>query len=443
MKQLIVISLIALLISAVLPKPPAETQSELRLIWKAPIGLTTYRTQALSSAGSLFIGSNGLHLRDYALDLKSGVYKIDLKSGKVKTTFANERLGDMDVNGIVEVNNNLIFGNDNDELLCYEKSGKFLWRTPILGDVESSPIPVKIGGKSAVIVSTEAGHLAAFDVTSGRKIWSRVTIDNNKAYEEEISAFAKVDMYFYEEGHLLMNPIVAELDGDGTSDLIIVDYGGMQAYAGATGKPIWEKKFNEIGWPTTIRSQQYVAGTGRNLRLCIPMSHEVDGKYRTSLYYFDRTGKELDKLDWNTDGSTTLTHPNNMIVTTSALIFPGKSAAEYKEVPIVNSKAATWSGNRFSEGQCAADLIEYNNEACVLACFQSDSEHENKSVLVLIGTQTGIIHLCHVLPDFSEFTPIPGDANRDGNLDVLINCADQQLYCYDLKIKTNALLKSK
>lgn len=443
MKQLIVISLIALLISAVLPKPPAETKSELELIWKAPIGLATYRTIPVHSNGSLFIGSNGLHLRDYALDLKSGVYKIDLKSGKVLKTFADERLGDMDVNGIVSVNNTLIFGNDNDELLCYSKAGDLLWRVPILGDLEGSPIPITVQGSSAVAISTEAGQLAAFDVKSGRKLWSKFCKQGNQQFEEEINTYAKVNMYFYESSELLMSPVAADINGDATTDLILLTYTDMVAYSGATGNILWETKMNELGWPMTVRCEQFTSGSGSNFRLCIPMYTEKTDGSNKMLFYFDRKGQVVDKHILSEDFNAVLTHPQNIIMGTSSMIFPGKSSEDCKVVPIANAAASNRFGGRFTDGQCANNLIQYNNEACIMACFQNDSENDNKSVLVLIGTQTGMIHLCHVLPDFSEFTPIVGDANADGMLDVLINCTDEQLYCYNLNIQTNALLKSK
>ena len=38
------------------------------------------------------------------------------------------------------------------------------------------------------------------------------------------------------------------------------------------------------------------------------------------------------------------------------------------------------------------------------------------------------------LPMPSEFPPIIEDINKDGNLDLLINCYNGYLYCYDLKV---------
>jgi hypothetical protein len=39
------------------------------------------------------------------------------------------------------------------------------------------------------------------------------------------------------------------------------------------------------------------------------------------------------------------------------------------------------------------------------------------------------------LPKPSEFPPMIADINKDGYLDLLINCFDGYLYCYNLKVK--------
>jgi hypothetical protein len=37
----------------------------------------------------------------------------------------------------------------------------------------------------------------------------------------------------------------------------------------------------------------------------------------------------------------------------------------------------------------------------------------------------------------SEMAPILKDVNQDGYMDLLVNCSDGFLYCYNLKIKNN------
>ena len=43
------------------------------------------------------------------------------------------------------------------------------------------------------------------------------------------------------------------------------------------------------------------------------------------------------------------------------------------------------------------------------------------------------------LPETSEFKPLIKDFNQDGKLDLLVNCRDGKLYCFDLKIAANNL----
>ena len=83
---------------------------------------------------------------DYNLyDKGSGIYVLNRTNGKIETRFGAECIGDMDVTGILEYNQKLYYGNDNDEFFCSTLEGKTIWRNPTSGDIEHEPVQLRLG----------------------------------------------------------------------------------------------------------------------------------------------------------------------------------------------------------------------------------------------------------------------------------------------------------
>ena len=143
-----------LLISAAPLAPRQKVSGQLDLHWSTEIGLTTHRTAPAFTSDQIFIGSNGSHFQDPAIDKKNGLFVLDKKTGKKIRTHTNESFGDMDVNGVIRIGDKVIFGNDNDEVYCFNTAGEKIWRIPTSGDVEHKPTHVKIDGLDAVVFAT-------------------------------------------------------------------------------------------------------------------------------------------------------------------------------------------------------------------------------------------------------------------------------------------------
>ena len=155
MKNLKIISVGLLILFGLVSSQKTTTKTmsnTLKLNWSAEIGNLSYRSNMVLADNSLFIGSNGSHFMDFSvLDETNGVYKINPKNGTVVKRIANELFGDMDVNGIVEFENTIIFGNDNDELLCFDLNGNKKWRIPTSGDIEHVPTLIKNCEKNILV----------------------------------------------------------------------------------------------------------------------------------------------------------------------------------------------------------------------------------------------------------------------------------------------------
>jgi hypothetical protein len=160
---------------------------------------------------------------------------------------------------------------------------------------------------------------------------------------------------------------------------------------------------------------------------------------------FDRKGKVKKKvLNSKNLGSALLSQVPDHLITNRKII---KLAATGDKTKVI-SPDWTYKGEsntdyvRFREGQVARNTFNFNNEECALIVFQYDMLSESRqSAMVIIGLNTGTMHLRTPLPYFSEFTPLVKDINKDGNLDVLVGCGNRMLYCYDLKIPAKNLIK--
>ena len=445
MKRVILYFLVGVfLISADLSPSENRLATKLDLHWTAEIGLTTHRTKVAFLNGKLYIGSNGKHLRDYAIDSGNGVHVLNQKTGKKIRSFANESFGDMDVNGILKIKQNLIFGNDNDEVICVDSKGKQLWRVPTSGDVEHKPAHVRSKGQDLAVFATETGEIRALNAQTGASVWSYYH-PSFRGWKQGDNRFVfKVKMHFTAESFFFNEPALADLNLDGVNDLIYnCRWGNLMAFSGKTGKLLWnldKKKFK--GFRSTMgRERPVVTGKGNTLRIYALYSSTNGGM----TVLFDRKGKVKKKvLNSKYLGSPLLSQVPNHIITNRKIIKLG--ITDYKTKVI--SPDWTYKGEsntdyaRFREGQVAPQTFKFNNEECALIVFQYDMLSESRqAAMVIIGLNTGTMHMRTPLPSFSEFTPVVKDINKDGNLDVLVGCDNKKLYCFDLKIPAKNLIK--
>ena len=92
-----------------------------------------------------------------------------------------------------------------------------------------------------------------------------------------------------------------------------------------------------------------------------------------------------------------------------------------------------------SDPLIANRTFEYAGEACVIVLHQTDYNTDYKAAISIIGLKSRKrLKFLH-LPETSEFKPLIKDFNKDGKLDLLVNCRDGKLYCFDLKIAANNL----
>jgi len=219
--------------------PPIDKQFD--LLWSTQMGSASFKSNLIITNNNLIIGSNGSDFMDYYIsDKASGVYTIDRKDGSIINHFANESIGDMDVNGLLLHNNRLYFGNDNEEFLCTSLDGKIIFRNPTSGDIEHEPVLINNKATQQIIYATEMGEVKAINPITGKAIWSYYTPDFEGWKPGDNRGIFKVKSFFTNSSSFYTKPIVADLTNDGVSDLVYLTYNSkIYAINGASGKLLW------------------------------------------------------------------------------------------------------------------------------------------------------------------------------------------------------------
>ena len=444
MKKLLLFLLVIGIISAALPGKRGNFKTELSYHWKTKIGNTSYRTIPVISNGNIYIGSNGSHFRDYAIDEGNGVFVLNAANGNQKIHFANDQFGDMDVNGILNDGGKFYFGNDNEEFLCVDALGAVQWRIPASGDIEHRPVLFDVDGQKTVAFATETGQIVALDAATGKERWSYYHKNFEGWKPGDNRTVFKVKMHFTEANIFFNEPSVVDLNGDAVKDLVYnTNWGDFMAISGNTGKVLWSiDREDEPGFVANMgREKPLIIGEGTKAQMMIMQWNQRDGN-KDYVAFYNAKGKLIKRIDANRDlGNSLISQTDGAFFTTTSILIPGKSPDDLKIIAIDSAFRTLEGGDispRFGDGQVSTMKIHYNNEDCAVVLFQYDFlMNRGQSPLMLIGLKTGKVHIKAYLPANSEFTPVLNDFNKDGKIDVLVGCYDGFLYCFNFGITTD------
>jgi len=439
MFKILLISVILLLgIAAALPVKERPVAKSLKLKWKCEIGQTSDRTRPVISGGYIWIGSNGSHYNDYAVDYGNGIYQIVASSGKVTRHFLDDQIGDMDVNGIVKIGDLFYAGSDNEELTCFDGAGNVKWRIPSGGDIEHRPVALTIDGKEVLVYATENGEIAAINPENGDRIWSHFHSEF-KGWRPGDNRFVfKVNNYFWMDNCYFSEPAFADLNKDGTSDLIFNSkYSSIEAINGRTGKKMFVYKYIVDENPTLLgRNKPFISKVNNHFVCWIPVKTEK--------------GFELRGLNSKGEVKYQKSLPKCEMLLTSQNPSVGEGTFDNAYVDLNSFKFTHYKWNKVvkteyynylecSNGRYADDKVKFNGEVCNVIVYENGPE--SNSVLAIVGQNTGAVHFKQLLPAVSEFTPVVQDVDSDGKLDLLVNCRDGNLYCYSLGVNSKELVK--
>jgi hypothetical protein len=431
---------------APVPKPHSPLRKTLPLAWKAHTGSASFRANVLLKDDLLIMGSNGSQFMDWSIsDSLSGIHVLHRSNGKHVAHFANEALGDMDVNGILLHDGRLYFANDNEEFLCTTPLGRTLWNIPTSGDVEHEPVTLRIGNRTAIVFATETGEVCAVEPILGKKIWSFYLNEFSGWKEGDNRTLFKVTSFLTYGKDFFTKPLLADLNLDGTDDLVYVTfYSKVIAVDGRNGKLLWKTDhLNNLSHTLTP------TGAGKDIAfLGLRMREDSKtGKDFVSLTRIDRKGNQKDLFRLNSEenmGLNTLTLPSGDIVMTTKnrlLIYNPVNGnrrwvnrtLNYYYYDSTDQKATLYSRNS-KESLLGNRMFTFRGDSsCIAIIDQYDVAFYQKGVLEIVSLQKGRVLQRFSLEGQSELAPFIDDINRDGRLDILINCRNDTTYCYRLE----------
>lgn len=413
----------------------------LKLHWSLKLGKTTHRSEIALIDNSLFVGSNGAHFMDWNLDDNNGVIQLNRKTGKKIRSMANESFGDMDVNGVVSFNNTVIFGNDNDEVLCYTDEGTQRWRIPTSGDVEHAPVILKTKKHGDILVfATEMGEVRALNPSNGNTIWKHYNEDFEGWKIGDNRTLFKVKMHFTSGMIYFSKPAVVDVNKDGTNDLVYGYNNKIIAISGENGKVLWNHDLPEF---LDHFCNNYRQTPNVFLMKGAPVFTVTYTNHKTNnikIIQMNVKGEVIKNKNFvYTSWGESLNHTPGFLYVSGMII--NLNTLEAQRLPFYSKQKGEKKFRFSGDVQLSRERIQLDGEEAIGVIFQHDTDIKDASMFMLVGLESNKTYLKTVISGGSEFTPVFEDFNQDGKIDLLIGSWNEQLYCYDLNISTNQLIK--
>ena len=418
----------------------APVENSFPLHWKTQMGNVTFRSNFILTPNEIIIGSNGENYMDYQLsDKKSGVYVLNRKNGNIIKHFGNEVIGDMDVTGLVQFNNRIYYGNDNEEVVCATKAGKEIWIKPASGDIEHEPALIYHQQKPMIVYATETGEVRAVKPDNGNTIWQFFTPDFEGWKPGDNRAAFKVKSYLTNTYAFFTKPVISDLNGDGTDDLIYSTRAGdLYAINGANGRLLWKR--NDISVYAV-----YKIPDAKNLFACVGTPKNNAGSINY-LFKINNKGQngELEKIDEGYFGQiSAYFSEKELLLNSSEYVYFFK---DFKKIDSIDRRVIMKKNDPWDypaeENRNYPDILFSNisfnykqHGKCIIGLVQNDRKDYKQGFIEIISLTNKQIIERFSLPESSEMNPWIEDINKDGKLDLLVNCRDGNLYCYDLGVK--------
>ena len=433
----------------------SEKICDLPLNWESSIGNVSFRTNIASLNGDIVIGSNGGNYMDYFLDKGNGIYVLDPITGKTKLTFANERFGDMDVNGVLVYNNKIYFGNDNDEIICADSKGKIIFRQDASGDIEHRPILLNSPTGDQIVFAMETGEVRSINPTNGAINWTYYHPEFDGYKSSDSRAAFKLKMHFYSGDRFFLEPKLLDINNDKINDLIyIADGNDIHAIDGKNGKQLFRikndypKEYYGSYHCNLFRTSPALLQTKKGNFLMIPFWSKTEGEFshektRNQLRFYNLSGQEVKRVDLqNVHRTYSMTQRGNLVFFSNHCLDFSEGIDQFTITQFDESII-----NKNSPPRVAEKSLTINGDECLLLSFEhgfkNDSEHEDAddifTSICIYNLRKKSFEQIHHTTVTSEFVPILGDFNKDGKTDFLLGCHNGKLYNFDLGLDAKSI----
>jgi len=403
------------------------------LKWTADIGNVSYRTQPALVGNRLFVGSNGLHFRDYYHETGNGVYVLDARTGNQIDVIGDDAWGDLDVNGVLAYQGKVFFGNDNDEFMCYNASTlEPEWQLPTSGDCEHAPVLIQRKSGTVVVFATEQGEVRAVQPSTGNTVWVHYHKDfdgwkpgQNRFMYRVAAAVSNGTTYF-------AAPAVRDLDGDGVDDLSYSTHNGVVGISGQTGEVLFDVDINS-GWIDYHHSPLILDHSEGPVLLIV--EHRYNNERMASDSYIRRvllpSGDQLPtQFEFgyvNTPHSLQAGNTHQVMCRNDEKLAKIQSVEPVYQIVDPNDKSHTPYYSTF----CSEETLIWKGRTAILEILEYDWKEEKGSLRILDASTWELLD-SFTLPDQTESVPHLIDVDGDGQRELLFGCGNGQLYCHEI-----------
>lgn len=407
--------------------------------WKTYIGQTTYRSNILLHQNKIWVGSNGNTLERNANDENDAVFALDTKTGNVLAKIQpigkpnDTETPDFDVNGIAIEGTKLFFGTDYKVLYCYDIDKKeFLWQY-------STPTDA-VGGNYGNIESCPL--LADLNGDGESDVVITVRGKGVVAVNGKTGKPIWVNILSQAEGAFLTSPCSVDVNKDNVPDIITGGWGTeyesyLYALDGKNGKILWQFRLG-----SGLKSSPSIIHKGKKTAILVASTYSI-------VYMVDLKGQPL--------------YAVNLNMPEQAPFFGGISGLFASPILTPNETlgigSAWWSDKQDGFWVTHLQKATLNEEKGLKVVDRSLSNFtsanrisasavvaqvNNKNWQLIVPTEKGRLLLydekkktmqTFQLPAGSETTPFIGDIDGDRKLELLLATYDGYLYCYQLPLK--------
>jgi len=423
------------------PYPALDTKTKEK--WRSEIGLASFRNNVVIQSGRIYIGSNGNSFMDRGfIEPSSGVYVLDARTGTTLHHFANERFGDMDVTGLSIRNDRIYFGNDNEEFLCTDRTGRILWRNPTAGDIEHEPVWLNTPNGLCVVYAAESGEVKAVDPQTGNIRWSYYVPDFKGWKPGDNRTLFKVKAWFQNTRQFYTKPLAVDLNQDGVEDLVYLVFGGkLIALNGRTGTLMWSNG-EENAWYDEIT----LVGKGKERKIvALRSTYEENNTHGQECVFLSLSGKIVRSIPLaessSGSGLNALPLGDGRVAlngrTKTYLISPdyGMQVIDRTQpfmMKLWDNTLASSPRNDFAPLFADRTFPLPDGKTGIIVLNQHDQANSESGFLEILSLEDLSVIDRYSIPSGSEMPPVIQDVDQDGQLEILIAGYDGFLYCYAL-----------
>ena len=183
----------------------------------------------------------------------------------------------------------------------------------------------------------------------------------------------------------------------------------------------------------------------KNSFVCVGSPKNSDDPYGNYFFTLNAKGENSNLVKINNEYFSQLSfyfNDGEVFINTDDYLysFRNNKKIDSTDRRVIFLKKDTWMNNQEYEENRNTSGMLFSNRAfkyknygnCILNLVQYDRANYNKGFVEIISLNDKKIIDRLQLPYDSEMSPSIEDIDKNGKLDLLINCRDGNLYCYDL-----------